>query len=74
MLTIAPAPAGAVTLIVTGFAAAIPSEGSVQVTGPVPEQLQPVPVAEPNVTPAGRESVSETELACDGPALATFRV
>jgi hypothetical protein len=56
------------------LAAAIPSEGSVQVTGPVPEQVQPVPVAEPKVTPAGRESVSETELACDGPALATFRV
>ena len=69
-----PASAGAVTAIEMGAAAPMPSDGSVQVTGPVPEHDQPVPPADTNATPAGSVSTTESELACDGPALATLSV
>ena len=41
---------GAVTVIVMGVAAPMPSDGIAQLTGPVPEQLHPAPAAEPNGT------------------------
>jgi hypothetical protein len=74
VLRIAPPSAGAVTVTVIGAAAATPSEGSVHVTGPVPRQVQPAPLALPKVVPAGSVSVTETEFACEGPAFETFSV
>ncbi len=74
VLTMDPASAGVVTEIEIGEAAVTPSEGSVHVTGPVPEQVQPAPLADTNVVPAGSVSVTDTELACDGPAFETFSV
>ena len=53
LLRMAPAVAGAVTAIETGAATLTPSDGSVQVTGPVPVHVQPEPVAETNVVPGG---------------------
>jgi hypothetical protein len=42
-------------------------------TLPVFVQVQPVPIAETNVTPAGRVSVTETAAASEGPLLVTTR-
>jgi hypothetical protein len=55
-----------------GAVAPAASEGRVQVTETLPElvQVQPVPVAETNVTPEGRVSVTVTFAASDGPLLA----
>ena len=52
------------------------SVGRVQDTDvlPVLEQVHPVPLAETNVTPAGRVSVTLTAAASDGPPLAATRV
>ena len=66
---------GAVTLMVIAGAAATARDGRVQVT--VPEallQVQPVPVADPNVTPAGRTSTTLKFEAALGPALVTLIV
>ena len=48
--------------------------GYVQVTVIVPAQVQPVPVAETRLAPAGIRSVTVTDAASDGPALDTFSV
>src|SRR5450631_2409260 len=64
--------AGAVTVtVIVGAVAPVASVGRVQVTEtlPVLVQVQPVPVAETKVTPAGRVSVTETAVASDGPLL-----
>ena len=71
---IVPGADGAVTWIVIGEAAPIPSEDNVQTTELVPEQLQPEPPAEEKTTPEGSVSVTESALAWEGPALATFSV
>jgi hypothetical protein len=75
VLLIEPPLAGAVTEIVIAGAAPTASVARVQVT--VPEallQVQPVPVADTNVTPAGSVSETETFAAGLGPAFATLRV
>jgi hypothetical protein len=74
MFVIAPAADGALTTIEIGAAEATPSEGSVQVTGPAPLQLQPAPDAETKEAPAGSVSVTVSELACEGPAFPTVSV
>jgi hypothetical protein len=77
VLTADPPWAGAVTAtVMVGADAPLASEGRVQVTDTLPEfvQVQPVPVADTNVTPAGRVSVTDTLAAAAGPALATARV
>jgi hypothetical protein len=71
---IAPPSAGAVTVRVIGAAAVTPSAAIAHVTGPVPVQAQPVPVEETKAVPAGSVSVTDTELACEGPAFETFNV
>ncbi len=66
--------AGAVTVIViTGAAAPAASAGRVQVADTFPTfvQVQPAPVADTNVTPAGRVSVTERFAASDGPLSVT---
>src|SRR5665213_1133840 len=68
--------AGAVTVtVIVGAVVPVASAGRVQVTDtfPVFVQTQPVPVAETNVTPAGRVSVTETAAASEGPLLFTTR-
>ena len=68
--------AGAVTTtVIVGAVVPVASVGRVQVTEtlPVLVQVQPVPVAETKVTPAGRVSVTETEAASDGPLFAPTR-
>ncbi len=74
VLPMEPASGGAATTTEIDGAAAIASDGRVHVTGPVPEHAHPVPVAETNEEPAGRGTPTESELACDGPALATLIV
>ena len=66
--------AGAVTTtVMVGAVVPAASTGRVQVTETLPVfvQVQPVPAADPNVTPAGKVSVTETLAASDGPPLAT---
>ena len=68
---------GAVTTTVTvGAEVAVARVGRVQVTEVLPTfvQVQPVPAAETNVTPAGRVSVTETLVASEGPLLVATRV
>ena len=69
-----PAWAGAVTsTVIVGAVAPVASSGVVQVTDTLPAfvQVQPVPVADANVTPAGSVSVTETPVASEGPLLVT---
>src|SRR5450631_2252401 len=66
--------AGAVTVtVIVGAVAPVASVGRVQVTEtlPVLVQVQPVPVAETKVTPAGRVSVTDRLAASEGPLLLT---
>jgi hypothetical protein len=75
LLVIEPPAEGAVTVIVIAGAAPTASVVLVHVT--VPEtllQVQPVPEADTNATPAGSVSTTETEFAVLGPALLTFRL
>src|SRR5207249_281460 len=51
-----------------------PRLARVQVTGVVPVQAQPVPMADKRVVPVGSGAEAETELATEGPALLTVRV
>ena len=70
-----PPAAGAVTLIVIVDEAPLARDAIVQVT--VPDdwlQLQPVPVALTNATPAGSVSLTATLDAVLGPAFATVTV
>ena len=72
-----PAWAGAVTTtVMVGAVAPVASAGRVHVTEtfPVLAHVQPVPTADPNVTPAGSVSVTDTFAASDGPALAIVSV
>src|SRR5450631_343080 len=69
--------AGAVTTtVMVGAVAPAASAGRVQVTETLPVfvQVQPVPVVDTKVTPAGRVSVTETEAASDGPLLTATSV
>ena len=69
--------AGAVTTTVTvGAVVPVVRDARVHMTETLPlfEQAQPVPVADTNVTPAGNVSVTDNEVASDGPALATASV
>src|SRR3954452_5944959 len=64
--------AGAVTTtVIVGAVAPVATRGRVQVTDTLPAfvQVQPVPVAETKVTPAGRLSSTETAVASDGSLL-----
>ena len=68
---------GAVTVtVIDGAEVPVASVGRVQVTETLPvfEQVHPVPVADTKVTPAGSVSVTDTDVASDGPALATASV
>jgi len=70
-----PGTEGAVAAMVIGFAAPTASVGIVQVTVPAAwPQVQPVPLAETNVTPAGRGSVTVTLDADPGPLFVTASV
>src|SRR5205823_2271766 len=72
---IVPPVAGAVHVIVIDGAAPSPSAAVVQVTTWLATpHVQPVPVAETNVVPAGRVSVTVTVAASLGPAFATSTV
>ena len=55
--------------------APVASAGRVQVTDTFPlfVHVQPVPAAEPNVTPAGSVSTTDSVAASEGPAFATTR-
>ena len=69
-----PAWFGAVTVtVITGADAPVVRAARVQVTDTLPvfAHAQPVPVADTNVTPAGRVSVTDRFTASDGPAFAT---
>ena len=69
-----PACPGAVTTtVIVGAVTPAARAGRVHVTDTftVFEHTQPVPVADTNVTPAGRVSVTERLDASDGPAFAT---
>jgi hypothetical protein len=66
--------AGAVTTtVMLGAVAPATSAGRVQLTDTLPVfvQVQPVPVADTNVTPAGSVSVTARPLASEGPLLTT---
>src|SRR4051794_1964740 len=66
----APACAGAVTAtVIVGAVAPAARAGRVQVLETLPAfvQVQPVPVADENVTPAGRVSITDSATASDGP-------
>ena len=66
--------AGAVTTtVIVGADAPLTRAARVQVTEtfPVFEQAQPAPVAETNVTPAGKVSETVSEAASEGPLLST---
>ena len=68
------ASAGAVTTtVIVGAVVPVARVGRVQVTVTFPAlmHVQPVPVADPKVTPAGSVSVTERLAASDGPAFAT---
>ena len=72
-----PAWFGAVTVtVITGAVAPVASAARVHVTDTFPtfEQAQPPPVADTNVTPAGRVSVTVRFAASDGPLFVTVRV
>ena len=66
--------AGAVTEIVMVEVVLAARLAVVQVTVAVPLQLQPVPLALTNVTPAGSVSLTLTVDAVSGPALLIFSV
>ena len=67
--------AGAVTLIVIGFAGPTASVGIVHVTVPAAKpQVQPVPDALVKPTPAGSTSLTETFDATPGPLFVTESV
>ena len=70
-----PACAGAVTTTVMGALAPAARSARVQVTDVFATfvHAQPVPVAETNVTPVGKVSVTVRVAASEGPALATTR-
>src|SRR5262249_28912247 len=69
-----PDAAGASKEIAIAGAAPAARAGRVHVIVLVPEQLQPVPEADTRLAPAGMVSVTDTEVASDGPAFETFRV
>ena len=74
LLVIVPAWAWAwTTTVMTGAVAPDARAGRVHVTETFPlfVQVQPVPVADVNVTPAGRVSTTDSEAAAAGPVLAT---
>ncbi len=75
VLVTVPALAGAVTLIVIAGAAPTARLARVQVTTP-PDSLhdQPLPEALTKTTPAGRVSLTLTDVAAEGPALLTLNV
>ena len=69
--------AGAVTTtVIAGAVAPLASAGRVHVTDTFPTlvHVQPVPVADTNVTPAGSVSVTDSPDAAAGPAFATVNV
>src|SRR5450631_4438027 len=71
-----PACGGAVTVtVMVGAVVPVARVGRVQVTETLPAfvQVQPVPVADTKVTPAGRVSVTDTDAASDGPLSVTTR-
>src|SRR5438034_6834687 len=77
VLLIVPALGGAVTTIVIGLAGVPDASVKLYVHVTVPAenvQLQFVPVAETNVTPAGSESMTVIPDAVSGPALSTLIV
>jgi hypothetical protein len=75
VFVIRPAVAGVVTVIVIAGAVATANAARVHVTTPAAWlHVQPVPVAEPNVTPAGSVSVIVRLAAVLGPAFATVTV
>jgi len=61
--------AGAVTVTVTLLTAPLASVPKDQFTTPL--LFKPLPLADTNVTPAGKESVTTTLVAADGPKLVT---
>jgi hypothetical protein len=65
----------ATTRVMVGAVAPAVSAGRVHVAELLPElvQVQPVPVADPKVTPAGRVSVTESPAASEGPLFTTTR-
>jgi hypothetical protein len=68
--------AGAVTVtVISGADVPVAKAARVQVTETLPvfEHAQPVPVADTNVTPAGRVSVTVRFAASDGPLFETVR-
>jgi hypothetical protein len=69
-----PADEGAVIETVIAGAAPVESDARVQITVVVPVQAQPEPVADTSAAPAGSTSVTDTEVAVDGPAFATLSV
>ena len=75
VLLMVPAVGGAVTTIVMGGAAEFPViDGRVHVTVAVPEQAQPVPLAETKVVPAGIVSATEIDVAAGVELLVTVTV
>jgi hypothetical protein len=73
-LTADPADAGASIVTVIAGAAPTDSEGRVHVTVVVPPHVQPEPPAETSVAPDGSVSVTESDVAVDGPAFETESV
>ena len=73
---VAPCPGAVTVTVIDGADVPVANVGRVHVTDTLPEfeQAQPVPVADTNVTPAGNVSVTDNEVASDGPALATASV
>ena len=63
----------ATTSVISG-ALVTANDGRVQVTVLVPEQVQPDPVAETKLVPAGNASETESDAAFDGPAFETDNV
>ncbi len=69
-----PIPTGAFRTTVIGGAEVMSSTGSVQMMGAVPPQVHVSPLADTTVAPGGGVSTTVIEVACESPALATFRV
>jgi hypothetical protein len=70
---LAPCTGAVTTTVIVGAAVPVASAGRVHVTDTFPTlpHVQPVPVAETNVTPAGRVSATDTFAASDGPLSVT---
>jgi hypothetical protein len=66
-------PGAVTTTVITGAVVPVVRIGRVHVTETLPTfvHVHPVPVADTNVTPAGRVSATDTFAASDGPAFAT---